>query len=74
MENEQHRFHTDKIADISTPKITERDCELIMDSQAPQHLANHSQGCGAIFYTQDDPKLWSASDQRSLSLTTRKAS
>jgi hypothetical protein len=51
-----HRFHTDKIADVSTCEITKRDCELIMNPSAPQHLANHDQGCGAIFYTQDDPK------------------
>jgi hypothetical protein len=57
----QHRFHTDKIADISTSEITERDCELIMDPGVPQHLANHDQGCGAIFYTQDDSKQMTAS-------------
>ncbi len=56
----QHRFHTDKIADISTCEITERDCELIMDPAVPHHLANHDQGCGAIFYTEDDPKQLTA--------------
>src|ERR1043166_9694053 len=45
----KHRFHTDQIADVSTSEITERDCELIMDTNVPHHLASHDQGCGAIF-------------------------
>jgi len=57
----KHRFHTDQIADVSTSEITERDCELIMDPKVPHHLGSHDQGCGAIFYTQDDPKVLSAS-------------
>jgi len=57
----KHRFHTDRIADVSTSDITERDCELIMNALVPHHLANDDQGCGAIFYTQDDPKQLTAS-------------
>lgn len=57
----KHRFHTDNIADVSTSEITERDRELIMDAAVPHHLANHDQGCGAIFYTQDDAKQLTAS-------------
>ena len=57
----KHRFHTDQIADVSTSEITERDCELIMDPKVPHHLASHDQGCGAIFYTQDDPTVLSSS-------------
>jgi hypothetical protein len=57
----RHRFHTDRIADVSTAEITERDCELIMDPKVPHHLANHDGGYGAMFYTQDDPKQLQAS-------------
>ncbi len=53
----KHRFNTDKIADVSTAEITRRDCEQIMDAAVPHHLANHDQGYGAIFYTQDDTRL-----------------
>ena len=53
----RHRFHTAGIADVSTAEITRRDCELIMKAAVPHHLANHDQGYGAIFYTQDDARL-----------------
>ena len=45
------KFETYKVADVSTAYVEEADLPLLLDSQAPNHLATTDDRAGTFFWT-----------------------
>jgi hypothetical protein len=44
----------ERLASVSTAYVEERDLALLLDPEAPGHLANHDNECGSYFYVPDE--------------------